>query len=84
MEATVDCKYGIITGVDVYPSNEKESLLVLRHLERQIQKTTLANIISKTPPVLSKQAFGAEFLEAVAILLFIEDMNVLGVIPIGI
>lgn len=37
METTVDCKCGIITGVDVYPANEKESLLVLRHLERQIQ-----------------------------------------------
>ena len=37
MEMTVDRKYGIITGVDVYPANEKESLLVLRHLERQIQ-----------------------------------------------
>ena len=36
MEATVDCKYGILTGVDVYPANEKESILVLRHLERQI------------------------------------------------
>ena len=35
MEATVDCKHGILTGVDVYPANEKESLLVLRHLERQ-------------------------------------------------
>ena len=36
MEATVDCKHGILTGVDVYSANEKESLLVLRHLERQI------------------------------------------------
>ena len=36
MEATVDCKHGILTGVDVYHANEKESLLVLRHLERQI------------------------------------------------
>lgn len=36
MEATVDCKHGILTGVDVYPANERESLLVLRHLERQI------------------------------------------------
>ena len=36
MEATVDCKHGILTGVDVYPANEKESTLVLRHLERQI------------------------------------------------
>ena len=34
MEATVDCKYGIVTGVDVFPANKKESLLVLRHLER--------------------------------------------------
>ena len=37
MEATVDCKHGILTGVDVYPANEKESLLVLRHLEQQIK-----------------------------------------------
>ena len=37
MEATVDCKHGILTGVGVYPANEKESLLVLRHLERQIK-----------------------------------------------
>ncbi|MCF2660915.1 transposase [Pseudoflavonifractor phocaeensis] len=29
-------KRGILTGVDVYPANEKESILVLRHLERQI------------------------------------------------
>ena len=36
MEATVDCKHGILTGVDVSSANEKESLLVLRHLERQI------------------------------------------------
>ena len=36
MEAAVDCKRGILTGVDVYSANEKESLLVLRHLERQI------------------------------------------------
>ena len=36
MEATVDCKHGILTGVDVYSANEKESLPVLRHLERQI------------------------------------------------
>lgn len=35
MEATVDCKYGIITEVDVFPANKKESILVLRHLERQ-------------------------------------------------
>ena len=34
-EATVDCKHGIITRAGVFPANEKESLLVLRHLERQ-------------------------------------------------
>lgn len=28
METTVDCKYGIITGVDVYPANRKGNLLV--------------------------------------------------------
>lgn len=37
MEATVDCKHGIMTGVDAYPANEKESLQILRHLERQIK-----------------------------------------------
>ena len=42
LEATVDCKHGIITGVDVYPANEKESLLVLRHLEKQQRAYGLA------------------------------------------
>lgn len=37
METTVDCKHGILTGVDVYPASEKGSLLVLRHLEQQIK-----------------------------------------------
>lgn len=32
----MDCKHGILTGVDVYSANEKESVLILRHLERQI------------------------------------------------
>ena len=36
IDSGLDCKHGILTGVDVYPANEKESLLVLRHLERQI------------------------------------------------
>lgn len=36
MEATVDCKCGILTGVDVRSANQKESLLILRHLEKQI------------------------------------------------
>lgn len=37
MQATVDCKHGVVTGVDVFAANEKESLLVLCHLERQTQ-----------------------------------------------
>ena len=37
MESTVDCKHGIVTGVDVYNANEKEGIQVLRHLERQIK-----------------------------------------------
>lgn len=37
MESTVDYKHGIVTGVDVYSANEKESIQVLRHLERQIK-----------------------------------------------
>lgn len=36
IDSGLDCKHGILTGVDVYSANEKESLLVLRHLERQI------------------------------------------------
>lgn len=35
METTVDCTNSILTGADVFSANEKESLLVLRHLERQ-------------------------------------------------
>lgn len=42
LEATVDCKHGIITGADVFPANEKESLLVLRHLERQKKQLGLS------------------------------------------
>lgn len=37
VETTVDCKNGIITGLDVYPANTKESSIVLKHLEDQIQ-----------------------------------------------
>jgi hypothetical protein len=40
-EATVDCCHGIITGIDVYPANVKESGIVLRHLENQMQATGL-------------------------------------------
>ena len=40
MKATVDCKHGIVTGVDVFPANEK-NLLILRHLERQQKQLSL-------------------------------------------
>lgn len=36
MEATVDCKCGILTDIDVCSANQKESLLVLHHIEKQI------------------------------------------------
>ncbi len=32
----MDCKCGIVTGINTYPANEKESLVVLRHFENQI------------------------------------------------
>jgi Transposase and inactivated derivatives len=35
LESTVDTKHGIVTGIDVYPANERESLKILRHLEKQ-------------------------------------------------
>lgn len=31
----MDCKHGIITRIDVYPANGKESVHVLRYLEKQ-------------------------------------------------
>ena len=42
-----------------------------------------ANTASEMLPAFSKRAFGAEFLEAVAILLFIEGMNGSAVRPTG-
>lgn len=36
-EMTVDCKHGIVTGVDAFPANEKESFVILRHLQQQIR-----------------------------------------------
>ena len=47
-------------------------------------KATVADIVSKTLLVSSRQVFGAEFLEAVAILLFIEATNALAATLIGI
>ena len=31
----VDTKHGIITGVDCYPANKRESDIILRHLKDQ-------------------------------------------------
>ena len=39
MEASVDSRHGVITGVDVYPANQKESSIVLRHLEKQVLRS---------------------------------------------
>ena len=35
-EMTVDTKHGIITGVDCYPANKRESDIILKHLKEQI------------------------------------------------
>ena len=45
-ETTVDCKHGILTGVDAYSANQRESLPVLRHLERQINTGVPMNQIA--------------------------------------
>lgn len=37
MQTSTDCSTGIITGVDVYPANERESSIALRHLDKQIK-----------------------------------------------
>lgn len=39
MEASVDSRHGVITGVDVYPANQKESSIVLKHLEKQVLRS---------------------------------------------
>jgi len=36
-EITVDTKNGIITWMDCYPANRRESDIILKHIERQIQ-----------------------------------------------
>jgi len=41
LEGTTDCKCDILTGIDVYPANKKESLIILRHLEKQMQMNGL-------------------------------------------
>jgi len=34
-EMTIDTKYGIITGVDCYPANRRESDIILEHIKKQ-------------------------------------------------
>ena len=38
VETTVDCGHGIITGVDTYSANQKESSVCLRGIEKQIKQ----------------------------------------------
>jgi IS5 family transposase len=38
MQTSVDTRHCLITGVDVFPANLRESSIVLRHLERQVQR----------------------------------------------
>jgi len=40
-QMTVDTDHGIITGVDCYPANRRESDIILRHIERQMSETGL-------------------------------------------
>ena len=40
-EMTVDTANGIITGVDCYPANRRESDIILKHIERQIKDNCL-------------------------------------------
>ena len=63
MEATVDCKHGIVTGVDVFPANEKESLLVLRHLERQQKQLGLSMALNLKR--MAKAIFPAIFMDKI-------------------
>ena len=41
MQTSTDCSTGIITGVDIYPANQKDSSVVLRHLDKQIKNGVL-------------------------------------------
>ena len=40
-EMTVDTANGIITGVDCYPANRRESDIILKHIERQTKENQL-------------------------------------------
>jgi len=41
-EMTVDTENGIITGVDCFPANRRESDIILKHVERQIKENGLS------------------------------------------
>jgi len=41
-EMTVDTKHGIITGVDCYPANRRESDIIFEHITKQIESTDIA------------------------------------------
>ena len=41
LQASVDTENGIVTGIDVYPSNITESTIVLRHIKKQMLSTGL-------------------------------------------
>jgi transposase len=41
-EMTVDTNHGIITGVDCYPANRRESDIILKHLQRQMQENNFS------------------------------------------
>ena len=40
-EMTVDTENGIITGVDCYPANRRESDIILKHIEKQVKDNGL-------------------------------------------
>lgn len=40
-QMTVDTEHGIITGVDCYPANRRESDIILKHVQRQMKETGL-------------------------------------------
>ena len=42
VEITVDTRNGIITGMDCYSANRRESDIILKHVKRQIQDNQLS------------------------------------------
>jgi hypothetical protein len=40
-EMTIDAANGIVTGVDCYPANRRESDIILKHIERQVRDNHL-------------------------------------------